>query len=165
MPNHGWGETYERISAIRPGRRCCSAAATAPTCCNRASRWGPGVQLIQNRIPPDGNLAPGPRLLHPPEAKWLESLTPSSVGELSPARSPSSSAFFHEHCCVARWFYSAVLDSACSGPPSRLPFYSWAETSHGLEQLDGFATTVTEAQTRAHADIMGGKPPGSATTS
>jgi hypothetical protein len=49
----------------------------------------------------------------------------------------------------------AGLDHACAADPAN---WSWAETPPmGWNSWDGFATTVTEAQTRAQADMMKAK--------
>ncbi|AIE84408.1 glycoside hydrolase family 27 protein [Fimbriimonas ginsengisoli] len=52
----------------------------------------------------------------------------------------------------------ALLGSGTTGKADQPNYWSWAKTPPmGWNSWDGFATTVTEAQTRAHIDVMAEK--------
>ena len=53
---------------------------------------------------------------------------------------------------------TALLSTSRPARAADPPYWSWAQTPPmGWNSWDGFATTVTEAQTRAHADVMAQK--------
>jgi len=69
MPNMGGRETYERISAIRPGLPVLFCSGYSADVLQPGFALGPGVQLIQKPYSPDEIWRRVHELLHPPESK------------------------------------------------------------------------------------------------